>query len=190
MCTERRILLLELTDADGVEVWAECVAGEQPNYSAETIDTAWHAITGRGSRRACSGSAFDRPGRACRPALERDFRGHSMAKAAVEMGCWALAASARGVPLARLLGGTRDRIADRHLARHPGRSGGAGRARAARRSAGYRKIKLKIQPGADVEFVAAVRAAFGPDDRPDGRRQLGLHPRRRRAPRASSTPSG
>ena len=25
--------------------WSECVAGEQPNYSPETIDTAWHAIT-------------------------------------------------------------------------------------------------------------------------------------------------
>jgi O-succinylbenzoate synthase len=45
VCTERRIMLLELRDVDGVEVWAECVAAELPNYSSETIDTAWHAIT-------------------------------------------------------------------------------------------------------------------------------------------------
>ncbi|HJQ20103.1 MAG TPA: o-succinylbenzoate synthase, partial [Gemmatimonadaceae bacterium] len=44
VCTERRIFLLELADADGATTWAECVAGEQPNYSPETIDTAWFAI--------------------------------------------------------------------------------------------------------------------------------------------------
>jgi O-succinylbenzoate synthase len=42
--TERRIFLLELHDAAGISTWAECVAGEQPNYTAETIDTAWYAI--------------------------------------------------------------------------------------------------------------------------------------------------
>jgi O-succinylbenzoate synthase len=31
---ERRILLVELTDADAVSVWSECVAGEHPNYSS------------------------------------------------------------------------------------------------------------------------------------------------------------
>ncbi|MGQ0715482.1 MAG: o-succinylbenzoate synthase, partial [Gemmatimonadaceae bacterium] len=34
---QRRIALVELEDADGVTAWSECVAGEQPNYSAETI---------------------------------------------------------------------------------------------------------------------------------------------------------
>ena len=44
--TERRICLLELESADGggLTGWSECVAGEQPNYSDETIDTAWFAI--------------------------------------------------------------------------------------------------------------------------------------------------
>ncbi|HUP90430.1 MAG TPA: hypothetical protein VM100_13820, partial [Longimicrobiales bacterium] len=41
--SERRIMLLEI-HADGVVAWSECVAGEHPNYSPETIDTAWHAI--------------------------------------------------------------------------------------------------------------------------------------------------
>jgi O-succinylbenzoate synthase len=41
LVTERRIMLLHLRDADGAEVWSECVAGETPNYTAETIDTAW-----------------------------------------------------------------------------------------------------------------------------------------------------
>ena len=42
--SERRICLLELFATDGSTGWSECVAGEQPNYSYETIDTAWHAI--------------------------------------------------------------------------------------------------------------------------------------------------
>ncbi len=164
VCTERRILLLELRDADGVEVWAECVAGEQPNYSAETIDTAWYAIATWVAPRAI-GPTFDHPA-AVRPELERDFRGHPMAKAAVEMGCWALAAERAGVPLARFLGG--ERGAPR-TAIPTGISLGiqgtpaalVERALAAQ-AAGYRKIKLKITPGADVEYVAAVRAAVGP----------------------------
>ncbi len=161
VCTERRILLLQLRDADGVEVWSECVAGEQPNYSAETIDTAWHAITTWIAPRVL-GRRFDAPS-ALRPALERDFRGHSMAKAAVEMGCWALAATRAGEPLARFLGGTQTHIPTGiSLGIQASPEALAERALAARAS-GYRKIKLKIQPGADIHFVAAVREAVGPD---------------------------
>ena len=42
---ERRILLLELTDRDGASAWSECVADDAPNYSSETIETAWPIIT-------------------------------------------------------------------------------------------------------------------------------------------------
>ena len=41
---DRHIFLLELTNDDGVVAWSECVAGKLPNYSPETIDTAWLAI--------------------------------------------------------------------------------------------------------------------------------------------------
>jgi O-succinylbenzoate synthase len=161
VCTERRILLLELTDADGVSVWAECVAGELPNYSAETIDTAWHAITTWIAPRVL-GHALPGP-EAVHDLLARDFRGHPMAKAAVEMGSWALAAERAGVPLARLLGGTRTAIPTGiSLGIQAAPEALVERALAAR-AAGYRKIKLKIQPGADVAYVRAVREAVGPD---------------------------
>ena len=39
----RRIILLE-ANVDGVTGWAECVAGENPNYSPETVETAWHIL--------------------------------------------------------------------------------------------------------------------------------------------------
>ena len=94
--------------------------------------------------------------------LRRGIRGHAMAKAAVEMGAWALAADRQGVSLSRLLGGTRKAIATgisigiqaspRALADQAG----------AAMERGYRKIKMKIRPGADIEYIAAVREGLGP----------------------------
>ena len=94
MVAERRVLLLELHDAAGGVAWSECVAGEQPNYSAETIDTAWYAIQQWVAPRVL-GVRLASP-EEIEAVLDRDFRGHAMAKAAVEMGCWALAATAEG----------------------------------------------------------------------------------------------
>ena len=159
--SERRIFLLELHDADGASTWAECVAGEHPNYSPETIDTAWYAIEQWVAPRVL-GARFDGP-ESVHSALQRDFRGHQMAKAAVEMGCWALAATAEGVPLAERLGGTRARVPTGiSLGIQKTPEALVERAKAAF-AQGYRKIKLKIAPGTDIEFVRAVRQALGPD---------------------------
>lgn len=159
--SDRRILLLELHHPDGEVGWSECVAGEQPNYGPETIDTAWHAI-----REWIAPRVIGRPlpgPEAVAPLLERDLRGHLMAKGAVEMGFWELTARLRGLPLARLLGGTQERIPvgiSLGIQRDPAAL--VERAAAAH-AAGYRKIKIKIQPGADIEYIGAVREALGPD---------------------------
>jgi O-succinylbenzoate synthase len=158
--SERRILLLELTDASGVTVWSECVAGESPNYSPETGDTAWLAISGWVAPRVL-GVPFAHPGDV-HAALERDFRGHYMAKAAVEMGMWAIAAEQAGLPLARLIGGTRTSIPtgiSLGIQRSPAALVEKARAAIAE---GYRKVKIKIMPGSDVEFVRAAREELGP----------------------------
>ena len=101
--TTRRILLLHLFSADGAEGWGECVAGEGPNYSPETIDTAWLALREWIAPRVL-GHRFLGP-EEIEPHLDVNFRGHNMAKAAFEMGAWELAARLRGVSLASLLGG-------------------------------------------------------------------------------------
>jgi O-succinylbenzoate synthase len=161
MCTERRIFLVELHHPDGVVGWGECVAFDLPNYSAETVETAWFAIREWVAPRVL-GRELGNP-RSVHAILARDFRGHNMAKAAVEMGCWELAARLQGVPLARLLGGTRDRVATGiSLGIQPSPEAIARRAQAAH-AEGYRKIKVKIAPGSDVPFVRAVREALGPD---------------------------
>lgn len=158
---ERRILLLELFDADGATTWAECVVDDAPNYSSETIDTAWPTIVRWLAPRLLGADIASHTD--VHDILERDVRGHQMAKAALEMGCWSLAALQAGVPLARLLGGTRRQIAT-------GISLGIQRdiatlvAKATESLAlGYQKVKIKIAPGRDVEWVAAVRHAAGDD---------------------------
>lgn len=158
---ERRILLLELFDAGGVHAWAECVVDDAPNYSSETIDTAWPTIVRWLAPRLLGVDVASHSD--VHDILERDVRGHQMAKAALEMGCWNIAAQQAGLPLARLLGGTRAQIAT-------GISLGIQRdvatlvAKATESlAAGYQKVKIKIAPGRDVEWVAAVRHAVGDD---------------------------
>jgi o-succinylbenzoate synthase len=157
---ERRIALLELTDRDGASTWSECVAFQLPIYSAETIDTAWLAIREWLAPRLL-GVPLPGP-EAVHALLERDIRGHNMAKAAVEMGCWGLAAELARLPLASLLGGTRDRVPtgiSLGIQSTPGAL--VARAQAAVQG-GYRKVKVKIRPGQDVDYVRAVREAVGP----------------------------
>jgi len=159
--SDRRITLLELTDTSGLTVWSECVAGEAPNYSPETADTAWMAISQWVAPRVI-GRSFAHPGDV-HDVLDKDFRGHNMAKAAVEMGMWALAAEQAGLPLARFIGGTRDTIATGiSLGIEQSPAALVERARAAL-AEGYRKVKIKIMPGSDVEFVRAAREELGPE---------------------------
>ncbi len=155
--TDQQFILVRLL-AGGLEAWAECVAEETPYYSAETNETAWHIIT---RFLAPTLLAADLAGPREVFPLFRAVRGHNMAKASLEMACWDLFARAEGVPLSRLLGGCRTRIesgvsigiqdsleqlADRVVGEL---------------AAGYRRVKIKIKPGWDVEAVRTVRARSG-----------------------------
>jgi o-succinylbenzoate synthase len=159
--SERRILLLELHDRSGAVGWSECVAAERPNYSPETIDTAVLMLQ-QWILPAVIGTAFSHP-REVHPFLEGVARGHPMAKAAVEMGVWDLGARLAGISLSRYLGGERDRVAvgiSLGIQESPDRL----REEAERALAqGYRKVKLKIAPGEDYEYVRRVREALGPE---------------------------
>ena len=156
---ERRIVLLELFDADGTSAWSECVVDDAPNYSPETIDTAWPTIT-RWLAPRLLGHDVEGPGDVF-ALLDADVRGHNMAKAALEMGCWAIASIQAGQPLARFIGGTRAEIAT-GISLGIQKDSATLVAKAAEAiAAGYQKVKIKIAPGRDVEWIAAVRAACG-----------------------------
>jgi O-succinylbenzoate synthase len=154
---DREFLLVTL-DGDGVEGWGECVAEAAPYYSPETTQTAWHIISDYIAPRVL-GRVFDHP-RELLPALST-IRGHQMAKAAVEMAAWDLYARQQRVGLAAALGGTRARIESgvsigiqdslEQLAENI----------ATELAAGYRRIKIKVKPGWDVDAVRLVRHRFG-----------------------------
>jgi O-succinylbenzoate synthase len=154
--TDRPCIIVTI-DGEGLRGYGECVAGDGPWYSYETMDTAWHVMRDYLVPRLL-GQEIDGPERVWD--LFAPIRGHNMAKAGLEMMMWDLFAKANGVSLSMLLGGTRDRVAvgvsvgiqespealvatvDGFLAR------------------GYGRIKLKIAPGQDRAFVRAVREAF------------------------------
>jgi o-succinylbenzoate synthase len=155
----RRICLLELVSSEGAVEWSECVAGEEPNYSYETIDTAWLAIREWVAPRVIGRELKDP--REVYPLLEADFRGHSMAKAAVEMGVWAIAARMAGISLSALLGGVRKQIeVGISIGIQENPEALAAIVQKSLRE-GYRKVKMKIEPGRDIEFVRSVRGAVG-----------------------------
>ncbi len=148
-------------DGGGVSGYGECVAEQDPYYSAETNDTVWHIIADFIAPRLL-GAEFSHP-REVFPALKA-IRGHNMAKAAVEMAAWDLYARQRGEPLARAIAGggrPRDRIAS-------GVSIGIQdslddlAAKVERElAAGYQRIKIKIKPGWDIAAVETIRRRFG-----------------------------
>lgn len=152
----RRILLVE-ANVDGVSGWGECVAGETPGYSPETIETAWHIlrdhlwplVRNREFTRAADVWSLLDP-----------VRGHNMAKAALEAAIWDAEAKQQGVPLWELLGGTRAEVAcgvsvgikvslEELVETVKGEL-----------VAGYQRIKIKIKPGKDVELVQRLRVEF------------------------------
>jgi O-succinylbenzoate synthase len=155
---EREFLLVTVDD-DGASGFGECVADASPFYSAETTRTAWHIITGFLAPLVL-GRSIDHP---------RDIfgalaivRGHQMAKAALEMAAWDLAARQRGVSVSTLLGGEDRESIDSGVSIGIQDSLEELVERVAiERAAGYRRVKIKIKPGWDVEAVERVRDAFG-----------------------------
>ena len=151
--TNRRVLLVELK-AEGLTGWGECVAGEHPYYSEESIDSAWHVLLHELAPALLT--AEPEHGGKC-PCIFKQVRGNRMAKAALENAVWDLEAQMRGVPLAELLGGIRETIAcgvsigiqssmERQIAEVEKEL-----------SAGYQRIKLKCRPGWDTTVFEAVR---------------------------------
>jgi O-succinylbenzoate synthase len=154
---DRLFVLVTLT-GHGCEGQGECVADRDPFYSSETTATAWHIIRDFIAP-VVLGRTFDDP-RDVFPAL-RAIRGHNMAKAAVEMAAWDLEARRRSVPLGQLLGGTRPVIESGVSIGIQDSLEQLASKIETELAAGYRRIKIKIKPGWDLDAVASVRRRFG-----------------------------
>jgi len=154
--TERDVLLVKAT-TDAGDGWGECVAGEEPTYSSEYVDGAQHVLIHHLLPRLRNRDLVA----ADVASLLRPVHGHHMAKAAIEMALLDAELSARGESFGRFFGATRDEIdCGVSVGIHPT----VGELLAtvdAYLEQGYRRIKLKIKPGWDVEPVRAVREKFG-----------------------------
>jgi len=152
----RRILLVEVV-ADGASGWGEVTAGATPGYNAETTDTAWHILRDfigpfLAGKNLAHASDF--------PELVADIRGQEMAKSGVENALWDAEAKLAGLSLSRLLGGVKQHI-DCGVSLGIRENPEALVAKVAQElGRGYQRIKLKIKPGKDYEFVRAVRNEF------------------------------
>ena len=154
--TVRDVLLLRAI-TDECDGWGECCAPAEPLYTSEYVDACEHVL-----RRHLLPRLFAAPALTADAVAEvlRPVQGHRMAKAAIEMAVLDAELRARQEPLARHLGGVRESVAcgvavgiqdsvprlldvvEGHVAE------------------GYRRVKLKIGPGWDVEPVRAVRERF------------------------------
>ncbi|MBG0830327.1 o-succinylbenzoate synthase [Planomonospora sp. ID67723] len=155
--TARDVLLVRVV-TPGAEGWGECVAMAEPRYSSEYADGAAQALrrflVPALPRHADAHAA----GRAMEP-----FKGHRMAKAALETAVLDARLRAAGESFGSFLGAARDRVPC-------GVSVGIMNsvpelldAVAGYVEEGYVRIKLKIEPGWDVAPVRAVRERFGDD---------------------------
>ena len=154
--THARTVLLVEALADGVTGWAEVTAPEGPFFNSEFVETAWPTIRDflvplvLGKEIATASEI---------PRLFCAIRGHEMARAGIENALWDVEAQQKNLPLAKLLGGTRAEITcgvSLGLQDSPER---LLEKVAVELRAGYQRIKVKIKPGKDLEFVRAVRKA-------------------------------
>ncbi|MEU4017355.1 o-succinylbenzoate synthase [Microbacterium sp. NPDC028030] len=145
---------------DEAEGWGEGVAMNDPLYSSEYVAASVDVITRFLLPALTQVQDLDAAGVA--PALAK-FKGHRMSKSAVELAVLDAELRASGVPLSRELGAVRDRvdcgvsvgIMDSIPELLDAVSGYL--------DEGYVRIKLKIEPGWDIEPVRAVRERFGDD---------------------------
>lgn len=152
----RRIFLLSV-HADGITGWAECVAGENPYYSSEWIESAWptikHFLAPAILGRTLASAQDSVP-------LMAKVRSHRMAKAAIENAIWHAEALQKQQPLWKLLGGSLreipcgvsigiqdsiEQLLDKIQTEL---------------AAGYRRIKVKVKPGWDLDVLQRIRSRW------------------------------
>ena len=152
---DRHIVLVRATDGTH-NGCGEVTAAEGPFYSQETWETAWHVLRDY-IIPLIVGKTF---GPAEFGPFVRSIRGHNMAKAGVETALWDLDAKIQSIPLWKHLGGTREAVeCGVSIGIQPSIDQLIGKIDREVK-AGYRRIKIKIKPGWDVDVIREVRSAF------------------------------
>lgn len=149
-------ILVRAVDREGFVGWGECASPSAPYFCYESTETCW-LILKTYLVPSLLGATWETPSAAM--ALSH-VNGHPFAHAAIEMSCWDLYAQHLGQPLADALGGTAREV-------DAGVSLGIEASIDALLDVvalhvddGYRRVKLKIAPGWEVEPCRAVRSTF------------------------------
>jgi O-succinylbenzoate synthase len=156
----RSTLLIHLTDEAGVEGWGEGPALDHPYYLPDTTSSAFGIAADFALPLALAAPTVA-PADVVE-AMSR-IRGNTFARAGVEQAFWTLEAATAGVSLRELIGGSRDAVPVGESLSITDTIEETLEEVALRLSEGYQRIKLKIQPGWDVDVVAAVRSFIGDD---------------------------
>ena len=154
--TVRDCVIVELR-AEGLTGYGECVASRDPGYNYETTGTAWHILKDFVAPLMLGQDVVD----------AHDFqrrvegiRGHHLAKAGVEMALWDLLGKRDGKSLKEMFGGTREVVEVGVSIGIQESAVALVRSVASYLEQGYRRVKIKIKPGREVEETIAVRKAY------------------------------
>lgn len=154
--TERQCVLITL-QADGLTGYGECVATRDPGYNYETAGTAWHILTDFVAPLILDQDIVD----------PQDFqkrvegiRGHHLAKAGVEMALWDLFGKRDGKSLKEMIGGARDKVEVGVSIGIQESASALVRTVESYLEKGYRRVKIKIKPGREVDETYTVRKAY------------------------------
>lgn len=155
---DRDFILVEAISDDGISGWAESVAMLDPLYNEETLKTNWHILEDYLIPIILK-NEIKHPDEISEKYFTH-IRGNYMAKAALEGAVWDLYAKKQGASLSNVLGGTKKKI-------EVGVSIGIKDSIdstldiiEARLGEGYKRFKLKIKPGWDVELIDKVRKVY------------------------------
>lgn len=155
---ERFITIIEAVDDNGLSGFGECVSGEDPLYSEEFMDASLIAIKKYFGPLVIH-NEISHPDEVWE--LFKPFKRNNMSKAAIEGAVWDLYAKQQQEPLAEVIGGSKSEVdvgvslgledTDESLLGKIGE----------KVEEGYKRIKVKIKPGRDVEMVRKIRENFG-----------------------------
>lgn len=154
---KRFVTIVEAIDEDGLSGFGECVSGEDPLYSEEFMDATLIALKKYFGPLVIN-KEISHPDEVWE--IYKPFKRNNMAKASIEGAIWDLYAKKKGITLAEAMGGTKKEVdvgvslgledTDELLLERLGE----------KVEEGYKRIKVKIKPGRDVEMVRKIREVY------------------------------
>jgi O-succinylbenzoate synthase len=140
-------------ESDGFTGWGESSPMAGSFYSTDTPESCWSELC-----EVIAPSALHRD-----LAAEDELPGRHFASVGIETALWDIDAQRRGIPLHKLLGGTRECVEAGLAVGLYEDASQLLRTTETYLAAGYKRVKIKIARGSDVELVRAMREAFGDD---------------------------